>query len=242
MDDRFLIQTAQNVDLAVAPAGLGDRILAWLVDIVVVAGFVYAMYTILSMVKASETAFILAMWVPVVVYHLAFEVFANGQSPGKMALRLRVARTDGAQPTLGQYLLRWMLRWVDITFSSGSVALVSVAVTKRSQRLGDIAAGTTVIRRRRRVRLEEVLYPMIPDGHLPEFLTADRLSDADVRTIRAVIVRLRLSKRDTRSRAIADRAKQAVEARLELEPVRMPPEAFLKAVVRDHTFLLDRDL
>jgi uncharacterized RDD family membrane protein YckC len=242
MDDRFLIQTAQNVDLAMAPAGLGERMLAWLVDGIVFSGYAIVVLYLLSDAEASDTAQILLVWVPFFVYHLAFEIFAQGQTPGKMLLRLRVARTDGAQPTLGQYLMRWMLRFVDITFSSGAIAMISVSVTRRSQRLGDLAAGTTVIRRRRRVRLEEVLYPPSPPGHVPEFLEADRLSDADVRTLRAVIVRLRLSRRDKRARAIADRAKAAVEARLGMEPVKMPAEAFLKSVVRDHTFLLDRDL
>jgi len=101
-------------------------------------------------------------------------------------------------------------------------------------------AGTTVVRRRRRVRLDEVLYPPPPPDHVPEFPEATRLSDADVRTLRAVIVRLRLSKRDARATALARRAKAAVERRLDIETVNMPPEPFLKAVVRDHVFLLDQ--
>ncbi len=77
-------------------------------------------------------------------------------------------------------------------------------------------------------------------GHVPEFPEAERLSDADVRTLRAVLVRLRISKRDARATALARRAKAAVEKRLGLEPIAMPPEPFLKAIVRDHVFLLDR--
>jgi uncharacterized RDD family membrane protein YckC len=242
MDDRFLIQTAQNVDLAMAPAGLGERILAWLADIIVVGGYLIVAFYLIGQMEASEATVILTVWVPVLAYHLGFEIFAQGQTPGKMLLRLRVARIDGAQPTLGQYLLRWLLRFVDITFTSGTVAVVAVSATRRSQRLGDIVAGTTVIRRRRRVRHEEVLYPTVPPDHTPDFLEADRLSDADIRTVRAVLVRLRLSRRDRRAQALAERAKAAVEARLGLAPVAMKPEVFLRAVVRDHTFLLDRDL
>ena len=241
MDDRLSVQTAQNVDLAMAPAGLGERILAWLFDFILIIGYALLSLWILDQVDAeSDWTIILVVILPLFLYHLAFEVFFEGRTPGKLALRLKVARIDGAQPTLGQYLLRWLLRMVDVTFTTGTVAVIAIAVTKRSQRLGDVVAGTTVIKRRRRVKLEEVLYPATARDYQPTYATADALSDADVRTLRAVLVRMRLSRRDKRSMLLATRAKDAVEAKLGLEPVREPPEAFLKAIVKDHTHLLDR--
>ncbi len=242
MDLSLDIQTAQNVPLAIEPASLGQRILATLVDGAIVgAWYVIAMVVLGAAGGLNSTAVVIVTVVlPVFLYHLAFEVLLEGRTPGKLLLKTQVARVDGAQPTLGQYLLRWLIRFVDVTATSGMAAVVSVAMSKRSQRLGDLAAGTTVVRRRRRVRLDEVLYPAAPAGHVAEFPEAERLSDADVRTLRAVIVRLRLAPRDARSVALAQRAKAAVERRLEMDPVEMPPEAFLKAVVRDHVFLLDR--
>ena len=241
MDDRLQIQTAQNVALAVPAAGLGERILAWLADSALWLGYALLVVWALSEGGAdAEWLFIVLVFVPVLLYHLLFEVFFDGQTPGKRLLKIRVARLDGAQPTLGQYLVRWLLRFVDVTVTSGTVAVVAVGVTRRSQRLGDLAAGTTVIRQRRRVRLDEVLYPTAPPGYAPVVPEAEALSDADVRTLRAVLVRLRLSKRDRRSQALADRAKEAVEAKLGLPPSPLDAPAFLETVVRDHTMLLDR--
>ncbi len=242
MDLSFDIRTAQNVPLALEPASLSDRILATVVDGLVLAAYLFVVPLVGAAVGAPDSmALLILFYLPVLLYHLAFEVLLEGRTPGKLALKTQVARLDGAQPTLGQYGLRWLLRLVDVTLSSGAVALLSVAVTQRSQRLGDLAAGTTVVRRRRRVRLGEVLYLPAPPDHVPAFPEAEALSDADVRTIRAVIVRLRLSKsRDARAQDLARRAKAAVETKLGMTPVRMPPEPFLKAVVRDHTFLLDR--
>ncbi|HEX9950183.1 MAG TPA: RDD family protein, partial [Rubricoccaceae bacterium] len=188
MDDRFLIQTAQNVELSLAPAGVGDRILAWLADLVVWGGYALLMSWVLSKAGADDVGFVLLVLLPVLLYDVGFEVLAEGQTPGKMLLKIRVARLDGAQPTLGQYALRWLLRFVDVTLSSGTVAVVAVAATRRQQRLGDIAAGTTVVRVRRRVRLDEVLYPEPPRGYVPRFPEAAALTDADVRTLRAVLV------------------------------------------------------
>ena len=242
MDLSFDIRTAQNVPLALEPASLGERILATVVDVLVMAAYVALVLLVYGWLggPGSLALAVVVVALPVLLYHLLFEVFLDGRTPGKLALKTQVARVDGAQPTLGQYLLRWLLRLVDVTLSSGAVALVSVALTRRSQRLGDLAAGTTVVRRRPRVRLGEVLYPAAPPDHEPEFPEAERLSDADVRTLRAVLVRLRGQRRDARATDLARRAKAVVETKLGLEPVRMPPEAFLRAVVRDHTFLLDR--
>ena len=241
MDDRLSVQTAQNVDLAMAPAGVGERILAWLIDFILIIGYVLLSSWGLGQTGSeSEWTIILIVVLPAVLYHIGFEVFFEGRTPGKLALRLKVARIDGAQPTLGQYLLRWLLRMVDVSFTTGTVAVISIAVTKRSQRLGDLVAGTTVIKRRRRVKLEEVLYPDSSRDYEPAYAMADALSDADVRTLRAVLVRLRLSRRDKRSQILATRAKDAVEAKLGLDPVREAPEAFLKTIVKDHTHLLDR--
>ena len=243
VDASLDIQTAQNVPLALEPASVGERVLATVAD----GAIGVAWYVLVVVVGAGwlglpltmATAVVL-LALPLTLYHLAFEVFFEGRTPGKMLLKTQVARVDGAQPTLGQYLIRWLVRFVDVSFTLGVGALLSVVLTPRSQRLGDLAAGTTVVRRRQRVRLGEVLYPAAPAGHVPEFPEAEGLSDADVRTLRAVLVRLRISKRDARATALARRAKRAVEKRLGLEPVDMRPEAFLKAVVRDHVFLLDR--
>ena len=242
MDDRFLIQTAQNVELSLAPAGVGDRILAYLADAVVWVGYAFLALWVLGEADAGPVATFVLVGVPVALYDVLFEVFFEGQTPGKMLLRVRVARLDGAQPTLGQYALRWLLRLVDVTATSGVVAVVAISSTKHQQRLGDVAAGTTVVRLRRRVRLDEVLYPEPPPGYAPRFPEAAALSDADVRTLRAVLVRHRLSTRDRRGRALADRAKAAVEARLALGPVDMPVDDFLATVVRDHTFVVDQGL
>ena len=243
MDLSIEIQTAQNVPLALEPASVAERVLATLADGAVVVAWVVLVGVVgfgWFGIEPSLALAVVLVALPVTLYHLLFEVFLDGRTPGKMLLKTGVARLDGAQPTLGQYLLRWLLRFVDVTATSGVGALLSVLLTKRSQRLGDLAAGTTVVRRRRRVRLAEVLYPPAPDGHVPEFPQAEALSDADVRTLRAVLVRLRTSKRDAGSSALARRAKAAVERRLGLAPVDMPAEPFLKAVVRDHVFLMDR--
>lgn len=240
VDSALDIRTAQNVLVAFEPASVGERLLATVLDGVVVAAYLIVGAQLLESWNLTGTAVFVIFALPIALYHLAFETLLDGQTPGKRALGLRVARLDGVQPTLGQYVLRWLLRWVDVSLSGGTVALLAIVLTPRSQRLGDLAAGTTVVRRRRRVRLGEVLYPHTEAGYQAVFADAATLTDADVRTLRAVLVRLRTRPRDRESLRLAQRAKAAVEARLGLERVALPPEAFLATVVRDHTFLLDQ--
>lgn len=226
--------------VAFEPASLGQRVLAALVDGAVAGAWLLLMLAFVVPTTDGGLAVQVIVWLPVLLYHLVCEATLDGRSPGKMALGLRVARLDGAAPSLGQYVIRWLFRLVDVAFSSGGVAVLSVAVTRRAQRLGDLAAGTTVVRRRRRVRLGEVLYPSPGPDHAVRFPAAEHLSDADVRTLRAVLVHLRTtSRRDARAEALARRAKAAVEARLGTGPVAMPPETFLRTVVADHVALLD---
>lgn len=241
MDLAFDIQTAQNVPLALEPASIGQRIVSTVIDGAVVIAWVVLGNQLISAAGIGSTVTFIALIVlPIGFYHLAFEVLLEGRTPGKLVTKTQVARLDGAQPTLGQYLLRWLLRFVDVTVSLGAAALVSIVFTQRSQRLGDLAAGTTVVRRRRRVRLAEVLYPPPAPDHVLSFPEAARLSDADVRTLRAVIVRLRLTSRDTQAVRLARRTKAATEKRLGLDPVQMPPEAFIRAVIRDHVYAMDQ--
>lgn len=242
MDLAFDIQTAQNVPLALEPASIGERIVATVVDTLVIGAWAILVgVVVLGRLGLDSWAVVtLLLVLPIGLYHLGFEVFLDGRTPGKLVTKTQVARLDGAQPTLAQYLLRWLLRFVDVTATMGAAALLAVLFSRRSQRLGDLAAGTTVVRRRRRVRLAEVLYPVPARDHVPTFPDAERLSDADIRTLRAVLVRLRLTTRDGRATRLARRAKAAVETRLGLDPVQMPPEAFLRTVVRDHVFLMDR--
>jgi len=236
--DTLRIQTAQNVDLAFAPAGLGERLVAWAIDAAIGGAYLVAAFFVRSQVPNTTVwVFLLA---PYLFYHLLFEVFFDGRSPGKRARGLRVARLDGAPPSAGQYGLRWLLRWVDVTLSSGVVAVVAVGITRHGQRLGDLAAGTTVLKLARPVDLVDVQYPRIAPGYVSRFPEAERLSDADVRTLRAVLLRIRREPASAPAQELARRAQMAVQERLGLAPTPLTPHDFLSAVVTDYTAAHDR--
>jgi len=95
----------------------------------------------------------------VVFYSLAFEQLNNGQSLGKMALKLRVVRMDGEKANFLDYVMRWVFRALDIYFTLGGVAVLGVVSSTNNQRIGDLLANTIVVNvgKTERMKLENLL-------------------------------------------------------------------------------------
>lgn len=188
--DNYQIETAQNVNISQNVAPVSTRIGAFLLDIL----FITAYYIIVIMaVKAIDTDFesdmtryvmFTLLGLPVFFYHLLFETLMNGQSPGKYISKIRVVKIDGSKPSFGSYLLRWVLRIIDISIASGGVALLSILLNGKGQRLGDLAAGTTVISEAKYIRIENTLAVDIPDDYKPTFPQVTTMSDSDIQTIK----------------------------------------------------------
>ncbi|HHC79984.1 MAG TPA: RDD family protein [Flavobacteriia bacterium] len=186
--DNFQIETAQNVSIQQNVASVSTRIGSFLIDILIIIG--YSIITI-WILEALDLEFGMETWViylllglPVFFYSLLFEVLMNGQSPGKYVNNIRVVKIDGSKPTFGSYLLRWMLRLIDIDFATGSVALLTILLNGKGQRLGDLAAGTTVISEKKRITIEDTLVTDIPLDYIPTFPQVTMLSDTDIQTIK----------------------------------------------------------
>lgn len=92
-------------------------------------------------------------------YSLGFEYLNNGQSLGKALLRIRVIRLDGDPITFKDYAMRWIFRGLDLYFSFGGIALLSVISSNYSQRIGDLLANTVVVNigKNERMKLENLL-------------------------------------------------------------------------------------
>jgi len=98
-----------------------------------------AIFSRISSVRIILTTLVAAF------YHISFEIFNHGQSPGKMLVKLRVVTLKGGTPTPYDYMMRWVFRMVDILITGGSMAILFISSSERNQRIGDIVAQTTVI-------------------------------------------------------------------------------------------------
>jgi len=238
------IQTTQNIDLNYDLAGVGDRLIASLIDVAIQIGYVFASMILISLLGnigieggpiASSIIFL-----PLFVYDVVLESFYNGQTFGKRARNIRVIKLDGSEASIGSYLIRWLFRLIEITFSAGSIALMTLIVSGKGQRLGDMAAGTTVVRIKKRMRLEDTILTKIDDDYSPVFREAVSLSDKDIETIKEV---LRSKPEDDRHGIIKvefiRKTAHIIKKKLSIEDA-MESRVFLNTIVKDYNFLKGR--
>ncbi len=234
------IQTTQNVVLSFTPASVGDRILAHFIDWVIfitwflIFALVYSgVGDSLSNGKIGMVVFFVIMLLPVMLYDLLFEAFMNGQSLGKRAMNIRVLALDGTPPTLGAYIMRWMFRLVDTGIFGSMVALIVAAVNGKGQRLGDIAAGTAVVKLKQIVSLEQLKQEKVQNDYVPMFPEASLLSDRDVVTIRAVLKKGKDENNNLLVWEAAQKVKEVIGVQSDMNDM-----AFLQQVLQDHTYLM----
>lgn len=229
------IRTTQNVVIEYQPASLGDRILANLLDLLIMVAYTATLFISISQLGWNpEYAGWIILMLPLVFYHLVSEIFMDGQTLGQRQTKIKVVRLDGAQPSLGNYLTRWLFRIVDVLSCWGAVAIVTIAVTGKGQRFGDMAAGTAVVSLRRRVDLSEMRLPTLEEDYEPIYPQAASLSDRDVAIIRETLHLYANSSHP--DPAILELLTHKVKELLQItEPV--SPLTFLRTILRDHTHL-----
>jgi uncharacterized RDD family membrane protein YckC len=157
-DDRVTIATPEGVDLDLRLAGLGSRFVATTIDLLIQSAIIVAAGLALVGVEifseesvvsgAGAAVFSVVLFLIIAGYDILFEVLASGRTPGKRWTGLRVVRSGGQPVGFITSTIRNLLRLVDFLPFSYLVGIVSILVTRRNQRLGDVAAGTLVVRER----------------------------------------------------------------------------------------------
>lgn len=232
--DNFQIETAQNVNIIQNTAGVGDRIVAYLLDSLIIGCYVILMFILIAAMPSLEENIFIAMMtlgMPIFLYHLLWEMFRNGQSPGKMVMKIRVVKLDGSKPEFSNYLLRWLLRLIDISITSGGVALVTILLNGKGQRLGDIAATTTVISEKQNVGIAHTILMDIPEGYVPKYPQVTVFSDTEMQTIKTVFTEARYNGNHNVILKLSGRVSKVMEITPEETPI-----LFLDRVIKDYNF------
>lgn len=235
------IQTAQNIRFEQNLASLGQRVLAFLVDWLIV--FSYAVLIIVALPSSldmdSRMALNILLFLPGFLYMPLMEIFKNGQTVGKSLLQIRVVRLDGSAPTVSAYLLRWVLGLLEYYLSMGGIAFLAIAFSRHGQRLGDMAGGTTVVREEKAGVLQKRLAQMatIPEDYQPEFSAAIVLEDRDLRLAREA---LRAFRRDG-NRQPMNLLQQKLAAKMEVDAQGWHPIKFLETLQKDYAYFSQRE-
>lgn len=158
-EPRLELETPERVALALDLAGLGARAFAWLIDAFLIflcwmlGFFVYSLWG--DLLRSWQGLSALGQFLVVAAvlmtgwgWDVAWELLGGGRTPGKRAMGMRVVRTDGAPVGLAESIGRNLLRAVELPLAYAP-AIIAVALGRRRQRLGDLVAGTLVIRERK---------------------------------------------------------------------------------------------
>ncbi len=230
---RISIETTQNVQIDYVLAGIGSRIQAFFLDLLVIVAYGAIILLLFSQINATPpTAVVVILSLPPFLYHLLCEIFLDGQSLGKKQMNIKVIKLDGTAPGVGAYLLRWLLRLVDIGMMSGAIAVLSIAISRNDQRLGDLAAGTTVVKQKAG---EPLSVFSLDEGHQPLFPEVINLHDQDIDIVLRVIHTYRESGQSAPLLTTANKIKDLLNIQSDLRPLQ-----FLYTVVRDYKHVTSR--
>ena len=259
--DQLNIDTPELVDIEMPLAGIGSRFIALLIDTLIwIAGFlvlVIVFALVLSSIKTPSA--IPERWVGVLIgssmfllnlgYFALFEAFWNGRTPGKRVARIRVIQRSGRAIGLFESMARNLIRYVDMQpFPIYAVGVISMFSTRRHQRLGDLAAGTLVVRDREqeaplwgdsgaRTFTAQIFSPsaQAPEPHMALSLPAAgiaKLSSTDLEVLEGFFAR-RLDMPLPTRQALAERIASAIQAKSGIErPTDASVETFLEATAR----------
>lgn len=247
MNKTIEITTTQNVTIEYELAPLRERALAWLLDMaIVVLGYVLFVQLLRlifgSLFETEMGSIFLVFLQPLLIYFLyniLFEIWNGGQTLGKKALNIRVVRLDGKDPEWSDVVLRALLQMVDSLFSAGVVGALLIKTTPKSQRFGDMAANTTVIKlfgSRFAFRLEDILKISSLDSYQPVYPQVRSLSERDMIFIKNVLTR----RQNFPNRAHEEAVEDLVTHLMPLLGIpQRPPDRveFLKTLLRDYVVL-----
>jgi hypothetical protein len=163
----------------------------------------------------------------------------NGQSIGKKVKNIRVISLDGNQPHIGQYLIRWLFRIADTMMSSGLVAIMTIALSAKGQRVGDMLAGTTVVRTNRKTQIGDTLFMETEEDYVVRYPETVNLSDQDITLLKEVLNRESMHPQE--SSGLTMKAALKVKNMLNVHS-NDEPRMFLEDIIRDYNFLTSKEV
>ena len=240
-EDRISVATPEGVTLEVTLAGVGSRFVAGVIDQLLRWSLLLALVVLLAILDegvgigglsgAGAVVIIVAIFFVQFGYDVLFETLASGRTPGKRWTGLRVVKKGGTPVGFLASALRNILRIVDALPGFYLVGILSVIFTANNQRLGDLAAGTIVVRERR----QSTALPATPAASGPAPADSALYDVSAVSAEEMATVRRFLDRRATLTPEARDRLGREMATRLGPKVVGPPrqwePEAFLEYLV-----------
>lgn len=252
MDDLYTVDTPENIEFAYAIAGIGSRFVAAVVDSVLIV----ALLTLLGIVFGviADAVDLLDSLLAAIGgllsfavfwgYYITFEMLWNGQSPGKRMAGLRVVRQGGRPITFVSSAIRNVIRIIDFLPLMYGIGVVAMFLDRHARRLGDLAAGTLVVRDRQAVTLESLtgqraptlLRSPVPASADGQLVNLHLLNDQDYTLVQEFLQQRAELGSEVRRR-LAAQLTSGLQARTGLPQDMTNPEQFLERFVAEYGLL-----
>lgn len=241
------LRTTQNVTIEYELATLGERMLAVIVDVIAVTIGYYLLVGMISVAfsissRSGMSLGILSFILPLVcflLYSFLYELLSHGQTLGKKALSIQVVRLDGEEPAPADYLLRTLFYFVDLVATAGILGGLLISSSPKRQRLGDMTAGTSVIKMKSTSRfgLSDILRISSLEDYEPAYPNVRQFSEEDMLLIKNTIARYQRYPNSANRKLLHELSLQlAAQLDIPLEDTRNTTE-FLKTLIRDYIVL-----
>jgi uncharacterized RDD family membrane protein YckC len=245
------LDTGFNIEVEFALSPFHRRFFAWLIDVTIQGTYLWLGTKILNGLVgynwADEIWGVVLFLLPFIFYHLISEIIMNGQSVGKMAMQIKVMTIQGGQPSVSQYLIRWLFRIVDFPILLGLqmmsgysnwwmilfvfAGLICTIATPKSQRVGDLVAGTILIDLKNRTSWQDTVFTEVESTYQPMYPQVMQLSDRDINTLKNIIETVKKRNDYDLSLKIADR----IQSKLKMNSHQDSLE-FLQTLLKDYNY------
>ena len=244
------LDTGFNIEVEFPISPFHKRLFAWLIDSFICWIYLFLVRRFIDISNGFEwvTVFI---GLPVLFYHLVCEITMNGQSPGKKLMAIKVITEEGGQPSIGQYIIRWLFRMIDFavwiffaavmgalpwwSFPVGFLGLACVIFTPKSQRIGDLVAGTILIDLKNRTSWQDTVFTEVEENYQPRYPQVMQLSDRDINTLKSIIETIRRKNDNDLAFRIAER----IKSKLKMDTDQDSSE-FLRTLLKDYNYYSTR--
>jgi uncharacterized RDD family membrane protein YckC len=242
------IVTAHNVVIQYEMAPIMSRVVASILDVMIVGFYMFLTFILISAMAAGnmrwgydfglEMLILYILWLPGLFYSFWMEAIFAGQTVGKMAMGLRVIKSTGDNASIGDLFLRWIFRFVDLMGSMGALAVIVALSNERSQRLGDLVGNTVVIKLRpsSEFSITDILNIKSSKGYEPTYPSIVQMTDEDMLLIKNAMERLKKNPNDAHKDLVRQLA-QLTSDRLGLTEVPDKKISFLKTALQDYIVL-----
>jgi uncharacterized RDD family membrane protein YckC len=245
------LNTGFNIEVDFPISPFHRRVFAYCIDALVI--YLYWILSTKLLVALMQKNIDANQWVwvlrrlPVLAYFPLMEILTNGQTIGKRILGIRVITLEGGQASISQYLLRWMFKtvdfpiWIFYAIWSGELpwyssilvfsGIACVIISDKSQRIGDIVAGTIVIFTRSKTSWQDTVFTEVEAGYKPRYPQVMQMSDKDLNSLKMIIGTVRKNNNHELAFRIAERIKWKLNMQGDQDAL-----DFLETLLKDYNY------